>query len=584
MKQEKTFIGKISYEEKQKKLLKIIKKGAIVYPSKELMISANSFNQTRWVLDIRKIILNSKALDLVADIFWDIFEKNYPFQVGGQELSAIPLISAIVLKGNERNKEINGFIIRKSRKKHDLQRIIEGTLTKDKVILVDDLINSGTTLSRGLRILQQAEGLEIFAVFALVRFQEEINLDLLGLDKAKKIVTLFSLKKDLDLKRSLLNSPKEDFEVLWYFKSKHPLLSYDVSKSSPIIDKKKLYFGSDDRKFWALYQKDGTVAWKFDVGHSAGGKSIFSSPIIWEDKVYFGSYDGNFYALNKETGKLVWEYKEADFISSSPCIATKHSLLFVGLEFGLKNKKGGIVALNLETGIKKWEFSMTDFVSASPTYADFCETVFIGSNEGCLFSFNAVTGKPNWRFKAKAEIKGTPAFSAKHKLVIVGSFDKNVYFLDIDTGVPKFIVKTQDLVFSTPLVKDDFVFIASSDKSLYKFDLKKGELEWRVPLAGRIFSSPTLIEGNIFIGCNDGFMYEIDSENGVVISFFSAIERLTNNVIYASAEKKFFISTYANEIYCLRRKNSKKTLENSTMNSMKNAWEKFANYKDFYDI
>lgn len=580
MKKEKSFEERTALQLKKDKLLKLLRKEAVIYPFKDSMISANSFNQTRWILDIRKVILKSSVLDLVADIFWDIFENEYPFQVGGQELSAIPLVTAIVLKGRERKREINGFIVRKSRKKHDLQRIIEGDLTKDKIILIDDLINSGTTFSRQLRILQQDSNLEVSAIFALARFQKEINSDLLSLDREGKIITLFSLEKDFDLKRKFSPPPSENFKVLWYFKSPNPLLSYDVSKSSPVIDRDKIYFGSDEQKFWALYQNSGKVAWKFEVGHSAGGKSIFSSPIIWKDKVYFGSYDGNFYALNKETGKLVWEYKEADFISSSPCIAFESKLIFVGLEFGLNGKRGGIVALNLEDGKKKWEFRMTDFISASPAYASFCKRIFVGSNEGYFFSFDAVTGKPNWRFKISSEIKATPAFSKKHNLVIVGAFDKKVYFLDIDSGKPKFILKTRDLVFSTPLVKNDFVFISSSDKSLYKFNLKNGKLEWRISLAGRIFSSPVLIEEKLFLGCNDGFMYEINPRNGRIISFFSAMERITNNVVYSLIEKTFFISTYANEIYCLKRKSLNKTEKNTTLSSMKKAWTNFHDYEN----
>lgn len=561
-------------DRKRKKIFQIIKRKAIIHSPKEVVVSANDFNQTRWVLDVRRAVFEPEFLDLVTDVFWDIFEKEYPFQVGGQELSAIPLVTAIVMKGKERGKKVNGFIIRKSRKTHDLRRIIEGEINdNEKIILVDDLLNSGTTFSRQLRVLAQKRRDFVFALFSIVRFQKEINPDLAPWERLGRIYSLCSLQ-DLGIKRKLNPPPKEKFKVKWYFKSPNPNLGYDFSKSSPVLDDKKIYFGSDDRKFWALDQKTGKVSWFFRTGHKAGEKSIFSSPVIYKDKVYFGSYDGNVYALDKEKGTLIWQFKEADFVSSSPCVAESLGSLFIGLEFGLRGRRGGVVALDLETGKKKWDFRMKNFVSASPAFFPDQKKVFIGSNEGAFFCFDAKKGKLLWIFKAEAEIKATPSFSEKYNLVIIGSFDKKVYFLDIKTGEPKYILPTQDWVFSTPLVMGDFAFISSSDKSLYKFNLKKGKQEWRVPLAGRIFSSPVLIKRNIFLGCNDGLMYEIDPSSGKILSFFLATERITNNVVYNPKNKKFFVSTYANEVYCLERKREGKR-ELATIGSMVRSWNHF---------
>ena len=84
-----------------------------------------------------------KVFDLICGSIWSRFEKYYPFQVGGQELAAVPLATAIALKGLHLGKPINYFIIRKSRKKVGLQNLIEGELNSEKIVLVDDLLNSG---------------------------------------------------------------------------------------------------------------------------------------------------------------------------------------------------------------------------------------------------------------------------------------------------------------------------------------------------------------------------------------------------------------------------------------------------------
>jgi hypothetical protein len=49
-------------------------------------------------------------------------------------------------------------------------------------------------------------------------------------------------------------------------------------------------------------------------------------------------------------------------------------------------------------------------------------------------------------------------------------------------------------------------------------------------------------------------MYELEAKSGKVISKFQTTERITNKVVYNPVTKRYFLSTYANEIYCLEKK------------------------------
>jgi len=83
-------------------------------------------------------------------------------------------------------------------------------------------------------------------------------------------------------------------------------------------------------------------------------KLIFSSPCLVENKyICFGAYDGNLYLLDKETSKRKWVFMEADWIGSSPCHAKDLDLIFVGMEYGLWKKQGGVTAIYADTGEKK---------------------------------------------------------------------------------------------------------------------------------------------------------------------------------------------------------------------------------------
>lgn len=536
---------------KIEKLKEIIKKQGLVTKNQQKIISTRGA-ESNWLFDLRNIFLKPDSLNLITEIFWHYFKKEYPFQVGGQEIAAIPLVSAIVLKSHQTDKPINGFIIRKSRKPTGLQKIIEGEISKkDKIILIDDLTNSGATILRQIKVIEDI-GKKVDCVFTLIRFRDEQYYKFIK-EKQIKHISLFSLP-DFGL---FLNKKREknqqNLKLTWRFKSNNPNFFYVVPKSAPIIDNEKIYFGSDSGYFWALNQKDGTTSWKFKVGFHAKGKSIFSSPIIYENTVYFGAYDGNVYALDTATGKVKWIFMEADWIGSSPIIAPKLNLLFIGLEFGLFRKKGGIAALDLETGKKIWEAKMSKFVHCSPAYCQEKQVVAIGGNDFFIYLFNAKNGKLKWKFRTEGEIKASLVFDIKNNLVLFGSFDSYLYALDIDSGELKRKFETNDKIYSTPLTHQDNVYFSSLDKNLYSFNLKTEKMNWRFAAGGRIFASPIIIEDKIYIGSTDGRLYEINIKTGKLTDIFQTTERITNKIAYNAETKRFFLPTYANEIYCLSK-------------------------------
>ncbi|MDP3784997.1 MAG: PQQ-binding-like beta-propeller repeat protein [bacterium] len=535
------------------KLKQIIKDEVIVRKTDQKIVSSSG-GESNWLFDFRRVILKPDYLNLFADIFFDFYKKSYPFQVGGEETAAIPLVAAIVMKGNELGMPVNGFYFRKSRKVDGLQKIVEGEVNDAKIILVDDLINSGKTFVRQLETLEKL-GKKVSHIFTLVNFWDLTDYAFLQ-DKNIELTSLISLP---DLGMPFLGKKgeklaKNNFDVVWYFQSPNPNYFYVVPKSTPVLDAEKIYFGSDSGNFWALNQSDGAVAWKYKVGWHAKGKSIFSAPALYKDLIYFGAYDGNVYALNKSTGKPKWIFMEADWVGSSPAVAPDLNLLFIGLEFGLWNKRGGIVALDLNTGEKKWGYVMSQYVHSSPAYAPSKQVVAVGGNDSTVYLFRAKDGKLLWNHKVGGEVKASLAFSEKQDVLFFGAFDGKLYALDLAKGQEVFSYQTGSAIYSTPLVHDDKVFVSSMDKHLYCLDANTGEFLWKSNAGSRILSSPALIEGNIFVGANDGRMYELDPATGELLVFFQTVERITNRIVYNERTRRFFASTYANEIYCLVRK------------------------------
>lgn len=513
----------------------------------------------KWLFDFRAVMLKSEILDAYSEIFFEKYRDTYPFQVCGIEVAAIPLVTAIVMKFHEKGMSMNGFFIRKSRKKSGLLKMIEGTMTDDPVIIVDDLVNTGSSVIRQIEILKDVQK-EIKEIFSILRFRnpeqytvfKENNIlfsSLFELNDFKGSLGIVNLENDK--KATFIGSPFEE-RVVWAFSEPDPNLFYVVPKSAPVVSDDKIYFGTDSGYFFALDTQSGKEIWKYKVPFGVQGKLIFSSPAIYRDLVFFGAYDGNLYALDKNTGQRRWVFMEADWIGSSPCVAEDLGMVFIGLEYGLFKKRGGVSGIDAETGKKIWEFRSEELTHGSPAYSKkFC-VVGCGSNDGIFSALDARNGKLLWKFQTEGPIKYAPSFSDEQGVVVVLGHGETVYVLKTKTGEVVSQYKMGFGGYSTPLIVGNKVICTSFDKCVHCFDIYTGKLIWKYDTGARCFATPVMIDGKIYVGSNNARLFEIDPDTGEISGIFHTRERITNKVAYDSKNGIFFVPTFANEIFALR--------------------------------
>jgi len=246
-------------------LKQIIAQKVFIPRGKEYFVSPGG-NRPNWIFDFRKILLMPEVLRAVTDLFLKEFPDTSGLQIGGLEVAAIPLVTGMTMSLSERGWGVNGFFIRKSRKKSGLLRMIEGEITTDKVILVDDILNTGNSFIRQVEVIESL-GKKVDTVFAVLRFR---NLEYYKYfqNRGIRIVSLFTLD-DFTEALGVANMMNKDetpvptpFTVEWCFRSENPNYFYVIPKSAPVLDDKKVYFGSDNGTFWALNQNDGSISWK----------------------------------------------------------------------------------------------------------------------------------------------------------------------------------------------------------------------------------------------------------------------------------------------------------------------------------
>ena len=486
--------------------------------------------------------MDAKSLDAAAELFWQECAGRMPFQVGGMEAAAIPFLSAIMMKSVSRGTPVNGFIVRKERKTYGAGNSIEGSLTGAPIVMVDDLLNSGASMEKARVVLEQENKTIAFA-YVLIDYESPQG-KLWRKRHGIPLIAPFRLSEfGLSIERPD-PQPMATFHNRWRFASPDPNFFHRVPKSFPATDGERVYFGSDSGVFWCLDAGDGSVVWNFKV-NARGHKNLWSSPALHDGRVYFGSYDGNVYCLDAATGMEVWRFTEADWIGSSPALAPELGYLFIGLEFAVEGKRGSIAALRLENGEKVWEHMTRRYTHASPAYWPERQLVACGSNDNEMFLFDASSGAMRWRFETRGEaggkgsIRHAPAFDTKREHLLTGCADGWIYIIDVETGQEVWSVKTDNTIYTVPLVVEDKAYIGSTDKYLYVLDLERRAVKTKIFAGSKIFGPPRLLQGRIYFGACNGIVYEIDPATDEITGTHQLPDAITNALTYNPDDGRF---------------------------------------------
>lgn len=257
-----------------------------------------------------------------------------------------------------------------------------------------------------------------------------------------------------------------------------------------------------------------TPTWTFGTGGP-----IWSSPVAAGGKVYFGSSDKKVYALDAKTGTPVWRIVTGGAVMGRPTIA--------GANLYVPSDDGALYKLDLASGGIVWKFDLhgdatRDLPSATSATYDYLTSaatvaggiVYIGSSDRNVYAIDAVSARQIWRFETQGSVRSTPAVAAGR--VYFGSYDHCVYALDAKTGALAWKHDTLEPVVSSALVDGGSVYIGSRSSDLFALDADTGSPRWKFFYwSSWVESSPTLRDGTLYIGSSDyQQVFAIDAASG----------------------------------------------------------------------
>jgi outer membrane protein assembly factor BamB len=180
------------------------------------------------------------------------------------------------------------------------------------------------------------------------------------------------------------------------------------SESSPMLDRGKLFFGSENGTVYALNAHTGSVIWTY----RAPG-AVKASPTLKDGKLFFGDYGGHVQAIRESDGRRVWikggsGILGGDYFYSTPAVV--FGRVFLG------NTDGRVYAFDARTGRLAWAHQTGSYVYSSPAVTDTAglgPTVYVGSYDGTFYALSAFSGAVHWKYKAGGRISGSPTVLGK---------------------------------------------------------------------------------------------------------------------------------------------------------------------------
>ena len=128
-------------------------------------VTLSSGALAKYLIDVKQLFLTPSGFRVLTQLVARFIRKWDATAVGGLTLGAEGLVFPAIASG----EHVHGFIVRKERKQHGLQRLVEGPplTTSDRCLIVDDVVTTGASTVKAIEAVR-AEGPHICGVLSVL--------------------------------------------------------------------------------------------------------------------------------------------------------------------------------------------------------------------------------------------------------------------------------------------------------------------------------------------------------------------------------------------------------------------------------
>ncbi len=161
------------------RLLKIMREKSVSYGD----FTLSSGKKSSYYIDSKLTTFDPRGVSLAGKLVFEIIkDKDEEISaVGGLTMGADPIAISTIIAALNKKCPLKSFSVRKEAKSHGKRKLIEGNLCiEDKVVIIDDVITTGTSTIKAIKAVQDF-GCSIIMVVALVDRREG------GAEKIRKL-------------------------------------------------------------------------------------------------------------------------------------------------------------------------------------------------------------------------------------------------------------------------------------------------------------------------------------------------------------------------------------------------------------
>lgn len=122
--------------------------------------------------NMKPTMLHPEGASLIAESILDALGAEKADYIGGLEMGAVPIATAVSAASHARGKPLPAFFVRKAAKDHGAQKLVEGlapgeSLAGKRVIIVEDVTTTGGSSMKAIEAVRK-EGAEVARVITVV--------------------------------------------------------------------------------------------------------------------------------------------------------------------------------------------------------------------------------------------------------------------------------------------------------------------------------------------------------------------------------------------------------------------------------
>jgi orotate phosphoribosyltransferase len=150
------------------RLLSLIRHRA--YKSGQFKLASGRISD--FYFDGKQVELMPEGAYLIGELVYEEIKDGEFDAIGGLAVGAVPMVTSAVISCFHHEVAIEGIFVRPVAKSHGTQQVIEGKLERgDRVVIVDDVATSGSSLIQAIEAVEQA-GATVGLVLVIVNRQE----------------------------------------------------------------------------------------------------------------------------------------------------------------------------------------------------------------------------------------------------------------------------------------------------------------------------------------------------------------------------------------------------------------------------